>query len=122
LTLPAAAFQITLLVQHIWMAVTIRIVETHQEGGLDMTFRNWGQKTIGSKIVTIIGFFLSVIIVILAALQIFNVYQTMNICVPLVGILMLLQAIENRKNKSVALVSLFAAVIIFVLTILNFSR
>jgi hypothetical protein len=85
-----------------------------------MTLKDWKQKTALSKILTIIGLILSITIVILLLLQIFNVWdKTENICALLSAILMLIQAIEIWKtNRSVAIVALFTAIVVFVSTIL----
>jgi SNF family Na+-dependent transporter len=86
-----------------------------------MTLKDWNQKKVSSKIFTIIGLILSVAIIILALLQIFDVWdKAVNVCEPLLGILILLQAIENWKtNKLVALASLFASIAVFALTALT---
>jgi hypothetical protein len=81
-----------------------------------MTFNDWKEKNTLSKIITIIGLLLTISIVILALLQIFNVWDKAgNAVQPLLGVFILLYAIENWKtNRIVALVLLFVAIIIFV--------
>lgn len=86
--------------------------------------KNWNKKTLLSKILTIIGLIISLAIIILASLQIFNVWaNAIYVYEPLMGILMLIQAIENwKENKSVAYFSLFTAIFIFFVTALIFLR
>ncbi len=84
-----------------------------------MLIKEWNKKTLLSKILTIIGFIISITVIILAILHIFNVWNNaIYVYEPLTGILMLIQAIEYwPKNKKVAYISLFAAIFIFIVTI-----
>jgi hypothetical protein len=85
-----------------------------------MKLKDWKQKSLTSKIFTVIGLIISITIVILALLQIFNVWdKAINIFEPLLGLLMLIQAIENwNTNRSVAYFSLFAAIFVLIMSIL----
>jgi hypothetical protein len=85
-----------------------------------MKLKDWKQKSLTSKIFTVIGLIISITIVILALLQIFNVWdKAINIFEPLLGLLMLIQAIENwNTNTSVAYFSLFAAIFVLIMSIL----
>ncbi len=85
-----------------------------------MVFKNWNEKTISLKILNVIAFIISIIVIILSLMQIFNIWdKAINIFEPLLGILMLIQAIENWKNnKLTAYFSLFVAIFIFVFAII----
>ena len=67
-----------------------------------------------------IGFILCVAIMALAILQVFGIWtKAVNVFEPLLGLLILLQALENwdTKRKS-AIICLGAAIVIFLVTIL----
>lgn len=85
-----------------------------------MLFKDWNKKTLPLKILTIIGVVISVTVIVLSFMQIFNVWdKAINIFEPLLGILMLIQAIENWKsNRSTAYFSLFVAIFIFIVAII----
>lgn len=87
-----------------------------------MILKNWNNKTTLSKVLTIIGFIISIAIIILALLQIFDVWRNaIYVHEPLLGVLMLIQASENwKENKSVAYFSLFTAIFIFAVAIFTF--
>ncbi|MGN0517641.1 MAG: hypothetical protein ACI4II_02825 [Acutalibacteraceae bacterium] len=80
-----------------------------------MIIKNWNQKSPLYKFLTVIGCIISVTIVILAFMQLFNVWdKAINVFEPLLGVLMIIQAIENWKtNRKTAYISLFAAFYIF---------
>ena len=81
-----------------------------------MILKDWNKKAIPFKILTIFGLIISITIIILSILQIFNVWnKAINVFEPLLGVLMLIQTIENWKtNKSTAYFSLFVAIFIFI--------
>lgn len=81
-----------------------------------MKLKDWNKKTIFSKILTIFGLIISITIIILALMQIFNVWdKAINVFEPLLGVLMLIQAIENWKtNRLTAYLSLFVAIFMFI--------
>lgn len=81
-----------------------------------MKLKNWNQKTLPFKILTVIGIIISIIVIILAMMQMLNIWdKAINVFEPLLGILMLIQAIENwESNKSTAYFSLFVAIFIFI--------
>lgn len=64
----------------------------------------------------------SVIIVILALLQLTGIWdKAINVFEPLLGVLMLLQALEYwRKNRKVSILSLGAALFVFICVIIIF--
>lgn len=74
----------------------------------------WSQKQTNDKVLSVISMICSISIIILACMQILGVWKTaINVFEPLLGVLMLIQAIQNwKKNKDVAKVSLFAAILI----------
>ena len=82
--------------------------------------KDWNEKTIPFKILTIFGLIISVTIIVLALMQIFNIWdKAINVFEPLLGILMLIQAIENWKtNRATAYFSLFIAIFIFLIAII----
>ena len=86
----------------------------------DFKIENWEQKSLFMKVLTIIGFIISIAIMILTFLQIFNIWdKAINIFEPLLGVLMLIQTIENWKtNRKTAYFSLFAAILIFITAII----
>lgn len=85
-----------------------------------MKLKDWNKKTLPFKILTILGLIISITIIALAFMQIFNVWdKAINVFEPLLGILMIIQAIENWKtNRSTAYFSLFVAIFIFVVAII----
>ena len=85
-----------------------------------MKLKDWNEKTIPFKILTIFGLIISVTIIVLALMQIFNIWdKAINVFEPLLGILMLIQAIENWKtNRATAYFSLFIAIFIFLIAII----
>ena len=85
-----------------------------------MKIKDWNKKTIPFKNLTIFGLIISVTIVVLALMQIFNVWdKAINVFEPLLGVLMIIQAIENWKtNITTAYLSLFVAIFIFIVAII----
>lgn len=85
-----------------------------------MKLKDWNKKTITFKIITIFGLIISVTIIVLALMQIFNIWdKAINIFEPLLGVLMIIQAIENWKtNRSTAYFSLFVAIFMFIVAII----
>ena len=77
---------------------------------------NWKEKTTGDKVITILVMTCSILIIILAALQITGVWENaVNVFEPLFGIVLLLQAIRNWKGQRIlAIFSLCVAIFIFV--------
>ncbi len=81
-----------------------------------MKINDYKQKTLAG----IIGLAVSVAIIVLSLLQLFNIWDNaINVFEPLVGILMLIQALENWKtNKAVAYFSLFVAIFVLIVSII----
>jgi hypothetical protein len=67
----------------------------------------------------VVGIICSISIIILALIQILGVWETaINVFEPLLGVLMLIQAIQNwKKSKLVAIFSLCVAIFIFIVAI-----
>ncbi|WPC42755.1 hypothetical protein [Clostridium sp. JS66] len=82
----------------------------------------WDQKQTDEKVLYVLSSICSISIIILASIQILGVWKTeINVVEPLLGVLMLIQTIQNwKKNKPVARISLCAAIIIFGCLIFEF--
>lgn len=79
---------------------------------------SWKTKSLFSKIITIIGCIISLIIIILVLVQLLNIWdKAINIFEPLLGVLMIIQAIENwDKDRKMAYISLVVALFVFIVT------
>ena len=75
----------------------------------------WKERSLFYKILLILGLVISISIIILAILQLLGIYdEAINIFEPLLGVLMIIQAIENFKiNKKLAVYSILVAIFIF---------
>lgn len=83
-------------------------------------FRNWKEKTTFGKALSVIGFIIALAIIVLALLDLFNVYDTIVIYESLLAVLMILQAIEQfKKDKKTAIVSIVAAILIGTIVLLH---
>ena len=82
----------------------------------------WKDVPLLHKIVTIISILVSLSVVVLAVLQMFNIWnQAINICVPLMGIIMLCQAyIQWNVSRKVAYFSIGTAIFVFICAIVVF--
>ena len=82
----------------------------------------WKDAPLSHKIVTIISILTSLSVVVLAVLQIFDIWnQAINICVPLMGIIMLCQAyIQWNTCRKVAYFSIGTAIFVFICAIVVF--
>ena len=80
----------------------------------------WSKKQTNEKVLYVIGVICSISIIILACMQILGLWKNAaNVFEPLLGVLMLVQTIQNwKKNKAVAKVSLCAAILLFAVSIL----
>ena len=79
----------------------------------------WSQKQTYEKVLSVIGIICSLSIIILGGMQILGIWKTaINVFEPLLGVLMLIQAIQYwKKNKVVAIFSLCVAIFIFLVAI-----
>ena len=82
----------------------------------------WSQKQTHEKVLTVMGIACSISIIILASMQILGIWENaINVFEPLLGVLMVIQAIQNwKKYKVVAMISLCAAIFIFGISIFIF--
>ena len=71
----------------------------------------WNNMTTRDRIINVLIIVLSVAVIVLAALQLLGIWEdAINVYEPLIGIVLLLQAIYHwKKNRSVAIISLCAA-------------
>lgn len=79
----------------------------------------WSEKQRNEKIMFALRLLCSISIIVLAVMQILDIWnKAIYIFEPLLGVLMLIQTIENwKKNRKVAIISLLAAIFIFLVTI-----
>lgn len=91
-------------------------------GTIKKVIGRWDQKQTDEKVLYILSSICSISIIILVCMQILGVWKTaINIFEPLLSVLMVIQTIQNwKKNKSVAKISLCAAIIIFGFSIFVF--
>ena len=87
-----------------------------------MSKTNWKNAPLLQKVVTIISILASLSVVVLAVLQIFNVWdQAINVFMPLMGITMLCQSYMQWNNsRKVAYFSIGTAAFIFICAIIVF--
>ena len=83
---------------------------------------NWKNAPLLQKVVTIISILASLSVVVLAVLQMFNVWdQAINVFMPLMGVTMLCQSYMQWNNsRKVAYFSIGTAVFIFICAIIVF--
>jgi len=83
---------------------------------------NWENAPLLQKVVTIISILASLSVVVLAVLQIFDVWdQAINIFMPLMGVTMLCQSYMQWNNsRKIAYFSIGTAAFIFICTIIVF--
>ena len=82
----------------------------------------WKDTPLLHKIVTIVSILTSLSVVVLAVLQMFDIWnQAINICVPLMGITMLCQSyIQWNTSRKVAYFSIGTAIFVFICAIVVF--
>lgn len=80
------------------------------------------QKNTGEKVLSVISAICSIIIIVLACMQIFTIWEnTINVLEPILGILILIKVIQNwKKNKVVAILNLCVSIFIFLVCIFIF--
>lgn len=83
---------------------------------------NWKGAPVLLKVVAVISILISLSIVVLAILQIFDIWnQAINVYMPLMGVMMLCQAyIQWNNSRKVAYFSIGTAVFIFICAIVVF--
>lgn len=84
--------------------------------------KNWNNKSKMEKVIVIMKVIISIVVMVAASIQLFGVWdKAINIAVPLLGILMIVQAIpEWKTNRSVAILSICSAIFIFVCSFVSF--
>ena len=82
----------------------------------------WKEKNLFYKILLILGFIISITVIVLSFLAILGIYNKgFNLAVFLLGTLMVIQAIENYKiNKKLTYYSLIVSVFIFLIFLFYF--
>ena len=87
-----------------------------------MSKTNWKDTSLLYKVVTIIAVLASLSVVVLAVLQMFDVWdQAINVFMPLMGVTMLCQSYMQWNNsRKVAYFSIVTAVFIFICSIIVF--
>ncbi|MBZ9686825.1 hypothetical protein G9F72_010865 [Clostridium estertheticum] len=82
----------------------------------------WSQKQTDEKVLSVISSICSISIIIFVCTQILGIWKTeADVIVPLLGVSMLIQAIQNwKKNKEVAKGSLCAVILALVFSIFQF--
>ncbi len=94
------------------------------EGGAAVVKRVWCEMQMHEKIASILGGICSVSIIILGSLQLLDLWDK-AICIfePLLGVLMVTQGVlQWRRNKTVAVISLCAAIFIFIVTFIIYFK
>ncbi|WP_312072264.1 DUF3953 domain-containing protein [Anaerotignum propionicum] len=89
-----------------------------------MVKRAWCEMQMHEKIGSILGSICSVGIIILASLQLLDIWdKAIYIFEPLLGVLMVTQGIlQWRKNKTVAVFSLCVAIFIFIVAFIIYYK
>ena len=82
----------------------------------------WRQESTSKKVLTIISVICSIIIIVLAGMQILGIWENaINVFEPLLGVVILIQSIQKwKKNKVLAIFSLCTAIFIFLVAIFIF--
>ena len=91
-------------------------------GVIKMNREILSKKKTSEKILSVISAICSIIIIVLACIQILGIWENaINIVEPLLGVIILIQAIKNRKkNKVVAILNLCVSIFIFLVCIFIF--
>ena len=82
----------------------------------------WKNIPLSHKIITTISIIASIAVIVLAILQIFDIWnQSINICIPLMGITMLCQAYNQwNTSRKIAYFSIGTAIFVFTCAIVVF--
>ena len=97
--------------------------EPAENKGLIRKFReNWPKIPLYMKIATAVGMLLSVAVIVLASLSLLGIMPDAgNIFVPLLGLLMIANAVQSwQLNRKSSYISIAAAVIIFIIVAVRF--
>lgn len=84
--------------------------------------KNWNNKTGKDKILFIVRLFSSILVIMFALLQLLKIWdKAIYVAAPLVGIVLLVQGIQEFKNnRSVAIFSFGCSMFIFICAIVVF--
>ena len=87
-----------------------------------MSKTNWKDTPVLHKVITILSVLVSLSVVVLAVLQMFDIWdRAINLCCPLLGVEMLCQAYTQwNTNRKVAYFSIGTAAFIFICSIVVF--
>lgn len=79
----------------------------------------WNEMDTAGKGMLIVRMITSIVVVVLASLQLFGVWdQAINLAAPLIGVVLLIQSIQEWKShRSIAIFGLCAALFIFICAI-----
>lgn len=84
--------------------------------------KRWNEKTSIEKVLVIMRIVISIIVMVAAIIQLLGVWdKAINIAVPLLGILMIVQSIQEWKtSRGVAILGICSAIFIFVCSFVAF--
>ena len=82
----------------------------------------WNERTMAERLLIVLRIIISLVVIVLAALQLSKVWDgAIRYAMPLVGVNLLITAIQERKqNRVSSIVGFVCAVFIFVCTIVVF--
>ena len=84
--------------------------------------KNWNSKSTLEKVLVVLRMIISIIVMIAALIQLLGIWDTaINVAVPLLGILMIVQSIQEWKtNRGAAILSICSAIFIFICSFVAF--
>ena len=84
--------------------------------------KKWNEREKFDKAIIIIRIIISIIAIVIATIQLLGIWDNaINLAVPLLGVLILLQSIQEWKtSKSIAILGLCSAVFIFICSFVVF--
>ena len=82
----------------------------------------WSDKEKVEKVLIVMRIFISIIIMVAAIIQLLGIYdKAINLAVPMTGILLIVQAIQEWKtNRGVAILGVCSAIFIFICSFVVF--
>ena len=82
----------------------------------------WKDTPLAQKIVTVLSIIVAISVIVLAILQILDIWtQAINLCIPLMGVNLLCQAyIQWNTSRKVAYFSIGTAIFVFICAIVVF--
>lgn len=84
--------------------------------------KNWNDKTNAEKVLIIMRIIISIIVLIASIVQLLGIYnKAINLAVPLLGLLLLVQSIQEWKaSRGVAILGFCSAIFIFICSFVVF--